>query len=136
MMTIHNGIILIGRGNDFQLPGFTAYQPHPSAAKALNSGVIKLLLEVFKTAECFLDLLANAACRRTSAFLLHDLPEHRVIHVSTGIVANSGANIFRKTVAVAQQIFNTLVAKVRMFLQPPVQTVPVSAMMFIVMHSH
>src|SRR5258707_6316134 len=67
MMSIHDGIVLISGGSDFQFSGLAAYEPYPSAAKALHACVVELLLKFLKAAQCLFDLVANASGRRTSA---------------------------------------------------------------------
>src|SRR5690348_14966167 len=101
-MTIHNGIILVGSRNHFQFPRLAAHKPYPSAAEPLRAGVVELLLKLFKAAKRFFDLVADTSGWRPSALRFHDLPEHGVVHVTTAIVANRTANVFRHRVDIPQ----------------------------------
>src|SRR5689334_5847558 len=66
MMTIYDGVILVGGLYHFQLSRISPYKPHPSTAESIGAGVVKLLLELFEAAKCFFDLIAHAPGRRAA----------------------------------------------------------------------
>src|SRR5579884_4386403 len=129
MVPVHDRIVLVRRGDDFKLSGFAPDQPHPSTAEAFGARIIELLLKLFEAAEGLLNLVADAAGWLSSAFGLHDLPEHGVVHMSARIVAYGRADVFRNAIDVPQQVLHTFAAELRMLFQCRVQIIDICSMM-------
>src|SRR5437667_220095 len=94
IVALHQRIILIGGAGDFQLSRRGADQPRPSAAEALEAGIVELVLEFGKAAEGLFNGISQRARGLASGLGRHDLPEHAVVHVPTAVVAHGGAYVF------------------------------------------
>src|SRR5258708_35787142 len=102
---LRNGIVLIGSADDLHFAGGFAGQPDPSATELLDAGVVEFRLEILEVAESLLDCVGDRAGWIASAFGLHDFPEHRVVDVASGVVADGAADVFGDGVEVADWIF-------------------------------
>src|SRR6266853_2712994 len=102
---LRNGVVLVGSGDDFHFAFRVACQPYPSATELAYTGGVEFLLEGLEVAKSLLDYVGDGTAGIASALGLHDFPEHSVIHVAAGIVADGGADVFRDRVQVAKQIF-------------------------------
>ena len=71
-----------------------------------------------------------------SAFRLHDLPEHGVVDVASGIVADGAADVLGDGVEVADEVFGGLAGEVGMLLEGGIQIFHVGAVVHVVMQSH
>ena len=94
-MTLHERIILIWGADYLKSAATVAHKPHPTGTETLRTLFIKLRFEISEAAKRTLDSIGNRAARFPTAAWSHDLPEHRVIDVTTGVIANRCAHIFR-----------------------------------------
>src|SRR5262249_23031276 len=63
-------------------------------------------------------------------------PEQRMVGVTTAVVTNDGANVFRHRIQVAQQVFDGLVGQLGMLLQRRVGVVDIGLVVLGVMDLH
>src|SRR5262249_39143184 len=91
---------------------------------------------ILEVAEGGFDRVGDRAGRVPAAVRLHDLPEHRVVHVPAGVVAYGGANVFWHAIEVADQIFGGFAAQVPMFLGGSIQVGHIRGVMLAVMDLH
>src|SRR5437016_13319123 len=105
---LRDWVVLVGRGNYLHVAAALARQPHPAASELFNACVVELSLEILEGPESFLDHVRDRTARISTAFRLHDFPEHRVIDVAATVVTDGGANVFRYCVQVANQILGAL----------------------------
>ena len=99
VMTLREGVILVGGGDDFELGGVAGafeHQPSPAGAKLLGSGFIELLFKVVKGAEGDVDEVSDVAGGSAAAAGLHDLPKHGVVDVAAAVVLDDFANVLRE----------------------------------------
>jgi hypothetical protein len=133
--TIHQRAILVGGGYDRERAVRVTCEPDPAGAKAPGSGIVKGGLEPVKGAKGLLDGTGKFAGWLPAAVGLHDLPEQRVIRMTTSIVLHTRANVVGNPAELPQQIINTHTGK-RGVLHDVVQVGNVGGMVLVVMQIH
>ena len=113
-----------------------AGQPYPSAAELAYTGGVEFFLEGLEVAKSLLDHVGDGTAGIASALGLHDLPEHGVVDVAAGIVADGAANVFRNRIQVAKQIFRCFLVQLGMLVQRRVEVLDVGGVMHVVMQVH
>src|SRR3984893_1015769 len=98
---LRDWVVMIRSGDDLHFAAGFSSEPDPSAAELLDTGVVEFGLKIFEVAEGSLDHVGYLARRITSAFGLHNLPEHAVIDVTSAIVPDGGAYVLGNGVEVA-----------------------------------
>src|SRR6267378_3554828 len=112
---LRDGVVLVRRGEDFY-SFCVACQPYPSATKLAYTGGVEFFLEGLEVAKSLLDHVADGTAGIASALGLHDGPEHGVVHVAAGVVADGAADILRNSVQVSDQVFRALLGQLGMFV--------------------
>jgi len=67
---------------------------------------------------------------------LHNLPEHGVVDVASGVVADGSADVFGNGVEVADEILSGFAGQVGMLLDGGVQIFHIRAVMHVVVQGH
>src|SRR2546422_230311 len=88
----HERAILIGGGNNIDLPTIFD-QPGPARSKPSGGGGADLLLERRNPAERAVDRRRQIPGRLAASLGPDDRPEHRVVVMSTAVVAHGGPDI-------------------------------------------
>src|SRR5580658_4898424 len=135
LAAIHDGIVLIRGRFDHEF-SVAEQKPGPAGAEALDARIVNLRFEVREAAECGADGFAQFAARFTASALLHNLPEHGMVHVAAAIVAHGGANRFRHFIDLRQQFFDGKFLKVGVALERFIEVGDVCAVVFVVMDFH
>jgi hypothetical protein len=135
---LRDGVVLIGGADDlnFAIAAGFAGEPDPSAAELLDAGIVEFGLEILEGAEGLGDGIGDGAGGIASAFGLHDFPEHGVVDVASGIVADGAADVLGNGVEVADEIFGGLAGEVGMLLEGGIQIFHVGAVVHVVMQGH
>src|SRR6266478_3154382 len=133
---LRDGTVLVGSGDDFHFAFCVACQPYPSAAELAYSGGVEFLLEGFEVAESLLDHVGDGTAGIASALGLHDFPEHGVVHVAAGVVADGAADVFGDSVQVAKQIVRSFLVQLGMLVEGRVEVLDVRGVMHVVMQVH
>ena len=87
----HQGGVLIGERFDEKFSVFAATEPNPTASEDTHRAFGHLFLPLFITAKGFVDLLGQFALRFFSR-VGEGFPENRVVRVTAGVIADSGAD--------------------------------------------
>ena len=117
------------------LPSRNSSQAQPEPKRVVRR-LIELRLEIGEAAECGLDGVSEFAAGFAAAALLHDLPEHGMVHVAAAVVADGGANLFRNFVDLREQFLDGKFLKVGMAFERFVEVCDVRGMVFVVMDFH
>ena len=88
----HQGGVLVREGFDEKFSVFGSTEPSPTASKDAHRAFGHLLFPLFITAKGIVDLLGQFAHRFLSR-VGKGFPEDGVVGVTTGIVADSGADL-------------------------------------------
>ena len=101
--------------------------------------MIELCFEIGEAAKSRLDgvteIAAWLAGERIEA-LLHNLPEHGVVHVAAAVIAHGRADVFRDLVDLCEQFLDGKLLKVRVRLQSLVEVGHIRAMVLAVVDLH
>ena len=79
------------------LPSRNSSQAQPEPNRVVAAW-LNFVLKSAKLPNALLDGVRQIALGLASSAFLHDLPEHRVIHVAAAVVAHGGADVFRNFV--------------------------------------
>src|SRR5204862_56722 len=82
-------IILIRGRNHLQAAATIRYEPGPTRTKTLRARVIECGLECIKGAKSAADGAGQLTCRLAATIGFHNLPEHRVVGMTTTVVTYS-----------------------------------------------
>src|SRR6266567_953583 len=128
-------IILVRGRNHLQAAGAVRDEPCPTRTKALRARIIECCLECIKGAKSTVNRAGQLTGRCTTTIGLHNLPEHRVVGVTTTVVTYSGANALRDLAETPDNVFYYEGCKI-VILQSSIQIVYIGCMMLIVMQLH
>src|ERR1043166_2107219 len=82
----HDGIVLVGSGDDFEL-ATVDHQPGPTAAEPAHAGGLELFFERIETAERGFDVVGQFSAGRATSVRAHEFPEHGMIGMAAAVVA-------------------------------------------------
>jgi len=88
----HQGRVLIGEGFDEKFSVFAASEPSPTASEDAHRTFGHLFLPLFITAKGIVDLLGQFTLRFLAG-VGEGFPEDGVVRVTTGVVADDGADL-------------------------------------------
>ena len=83
---------MVGEGFDEKFSVFATTEPSPAASEDAHGTFGHLFLPFFITSKCFIDLLGQFALRFLAG-VGQGFPKDGVIRVTTGIVADNGADL-------------------------------------------
>ncbi len=135
VVPLRQRIILVRRRYNLQPAAFED-QPAPARSELLRRRLVERLLEVLKRAEVRLDLVRNRARRFAATMRLHDLPEHRMVHMPAAVVLDHLADVLRNARQILQQLIGRLLAQLRMLLYRPVQVRHIGLVVLVVVQLH
>lgn len=132
---IHEGIVLIRSGADFQLT-ITPDEPCPARAEASHRGCGELLLKCLEASEGLIYRFCQLAHRLTGAFRREEGPEEAMIPVPAAIIAHCGAYILRKLRNTAQNLLEGLSSPIGVLLQSRFQVGKIRAVVLLMVDFH
>src|SRR6266481_9072181 len=101
-LAVHERRVLVGFADERELAVPCGGDEHPARSEDARAGRVELVLKLVESAEVAIDGGLHIAFR-LAAGAAHDLPEHRVIGVTSAIVAYRRANGLRHAIEIRQK---------------------------------
>src|SRR5579872_94802 len=134
--SVRHGVVLVGSTRHRELAIARADEPDPTAAELLDPGVSELFLERFEVPEARGKRVRKRAGRLLRAAGRHDGPKHRMIDVTSAVVADRGADVFGDRAEIAKQRFGGLARKLWVLLDGRIEVLHVRGVMLVVVQRH
>src|SRR5262249_43652551 len=109
---VHKRTVLIWRGNYFKGAILVLDQPRPATAETADTSSTKFFFKLIEATERGFDVIGEFAFGLAAGIRSHDLPKEWGIGVSAAVVSPNCANVFRKSIQIADETFYSLFFKV------------------------
>ena len=106
-LAFHERRILIGRGRYADRAAFSN-QPSPARTEDAGRRRRKGRLKFGKAAKSAVYRISQRTLWLTAAIRTHNRPEKAVIGIAAAVVANSGADTFRRRIQIGEDVFDAL----------------------------
>src|SRR5881296_3119001 len=124
----HNWIILVRGGDDLEF-AVIHNQPGPAAAEPAHTRGFEFLFEGVEAAVHTFDVVTDFAARRAARVWTNNFPKHRMVCMTTAVIAHHAFNVRRHGVQIADEIFDGFLFQVGLAGDGFIHVRHISAMM-------